>query len=246
MSVIKNVFITGASRGLGREIACVLAEEGYAVGINYVSNDEAANSLLKEIESSGGRAALFKGDVSSFEVAANLLDEFIKTFGSIEVLVNNAGITRDTLMARMKEQDFDDVINVNLKSAFNCTRHAVPWMMKQRRGRIINMASVAGVIGNAGQANYSASKAGLIGMTKAVAREVAKRGITVNAVAPGFIETDMTAAMNPETLKAALAAVPAGRMGKPEEVAAVVAFLASESAGYITGQVIVIDGGMAT
>lgn len=240
----KHAIVTGASRGLGRAIALGLAKAGYDIAINYQKNADAAEETAACIREMGVRALTFQADVSDFAAAGALVDAAKQEFGSIEVLVNNAGITRDGLIARMKEQDFDDVLSVNLKSAFCLCRHVIPLMMRARYGRIINIASIAGVIGNAGQANYSASKAGLIGMTKAMAREVARRGITVNAIAPGFIETDMTKAMRPEIIESALAAVPMGKMGTPEDVASMAVYLA-EQGGYITGQTLVIDGGMA-
>lgn len=241
----KNALVTGASRGIGREIAISLAKAGYNVAINYLSNSQAAEDTAEEIRKEGVQAVLLQGDVSDFDQAKAAVDQTVEKLGSIDVLVNNAGINRDTLIMRMKEQDFDDVISANLKSAFNCTRHAVPIMMRARQGRIINISSVAGVMGNPGQANYSASKAGIIGLTKAVAREVAKRGVTVNAIAPGFIETDMTKAMKPEVLEKALEAVPMGKMGCVSDIGGAVVFLAGENASYITGQTIVIDGGMS-
>ena len=241
----KNALVTGASRGIGREIAISLAKAGYNVAINYLSNDQAAEETAEEIRKEGVKALLIKCDVSDFDAAKGAVDTVIQELGSIDVLVNNAGINRDTLIMRMKEQDFDDVISANLKSAFNCTRHAVAFMARARQGRIINISSVAGIMGNAGQANYSASKAGIIGLTKAVAREVARRGVTVNAVAPGFIETDMTKAIKPEILERALEAVPMGKMGRTSDIGAAVVFLAGENASYITGQTIVIDGGMS-
>ncbi len=241
----KNALVTGASRGIGREIAIALAKAGYNVAINYLSNTQAAEETAEAIRETGVQAILIQGDVSDFAVAKAAVEQTVQELGSIDVLVNNAGINRDTLIMRMKEQDFDDVISANLKSAFNCIRHAVPIMMRARQGRIINISSVAGIMGNPGQANYSASKAGIIGLTKAVAREVARRGVTVNAIAPGFIETDMTKAMKPEVLEKGLEAVPMGRMGCTADIGAAVVFLAGEHASYITGQTIVIDGGMS-
>jgi 3-oxoacyl-[acyl-carrier protein] reductase len=241
----KCAVVTGASRGIGRGIALELARRGMDVVINYNSGAEAANTLVSEIESMGARALAVQADVSDFEAAGRLIKEAEETFGRVDVLINNAGITRDGLLMRMKEEDFDRVIEVNLKSAFNCMRHVVRGMGQRRYGRIVSLSSVAGVVGNAGQANYSASKAGIIGLTKAAARELARRGITVNAVAPGFIDTDMTAAMPEAAKTAVLDTVPMQRGGRVEDVAKAVAFLASDDAAYITGQVLSVDGGLA-
>ncbi len=240
----KCAVVTGASRGIGRGIALELARRGMDVVINYNSSAEAANALVSEIESLGVRALAVQADVSDFEAAGRLIKEAEETFGRVDVLINNAGITRDGLLMRMKEEDFDRVIEVNLKSAFNCMRHVVRGMGQRRYGRIVSLSSVAGVVGNAGQANYSASKAGIIGLTKAAARELARRGITVNAVAPGFIDTDMTAAMPEAAKTAVLDTVPMQRGGRVEDVAKAVAFLASDDAAYITGQVLSVDGGL--
>nr|WP_283244835.1 3-oxoacyl-[acyl-carrier-protein] reductase [Gehongia tenuis] len=242
---IKCAVVTGASRGIGRGIALELARRGMNVVINYNSSAEAADALIREIEEMGVRALAVQADVSDFEAAGRLIQKAEETFGRVDVLVNNAGITRDGLLMRMKEEDFDRVIEVNLKSAFNCMRHAVRGMGQRRYGRIVSLSSVAGVVGNAGQANYSASKAGVIGLTKAAARELARRGITVNAVAPGFIDTDMTAAMPEAARTAVLATVPMQRGGRVEDVAKAVAFLVSDDAAYITGQVLSVDGGLA-
>ncbi|MBC8530383.1 3-oxoacyl-[acyl-carrier-protein] reductase [Gehongia tenuis] len=245
MMEIKCAVVTGASRGIGRGIALELARRGMNVVINYNSSAEAADALIREIEEMGVRALAVQADVSDFEAAGRLIQKAEETFGRVDVLVNNAGITRDGLLMRMKEEDFDRVIEVNLKSAFNCMRHAVRGMGQRRYGRIVSLSSVAGVVGNAGQANYSASKAGVIGLTKAAARELARRGITVNAVAPGFIDTDMTAAMPEAARTAVLATVPMQRGGRVEDVAKAVAFLVSDDAAYITGQVLSVDGGLA-
>lgn len=241
----KNAIITGASRGIGRAIALELARAGHNVIVNYASNDAAAEEARAAAEALGVRALCWKGDVSDFQSAKELVDFCKGELGSVDVLVNNAGITRDGLAMRMKEEDFDAVIAANLKSAFNMCRHALGVMMRQRSGRIINIASIAGIMGNAGQANYAASKAGLIGLTKTLAREAAGRGVTVNAIAPGFVETDMTRAIKPEILEKALESVPLRRMAQPAEIGAAAAFLAGEGAAYITGQVLVVDGGMA-
>ena len=241
---MRNAIVTGGSRGIGRAAALALAKDGCNILISYISNDEAAEKTAAEVRALGVTALLFKGDVSDFSVAEQVVKKCKDELGSVDVLVNNAGITRDGLIMRMKEEDFDSVIATNLKSAFNMSRHASAAMARQRSGRIINMASVAGTNGNAGQANYSASKAGLIGLTKSMARELAKRGVTVNAIAPGLVETDMTGAMKPEEREKLTELVPLGRMAKPEEIAAVVAFLAGDMGGYITGQIIKIDGGL--
>ncbi len=237
--------VTGASRGIGRAVAFELAAQGAAVVINYNSSAKSAEEVVAKIEAEGGKAAAFQADVSNFEQAQNLIKFAIDTFGNLDILVNNAGITRDGLIMMMKEDDWDAVINTNLKSTFNCAKAAVRHMMRKRYGRIINIASVAGQMGNPGQTNYSASKAGQIGFTKALAREVASRKVTVNAVAPGFVDTEILDALPKETLEAALKLVPLGRMGTPEEIAHAVAFLADERAAYITGQALGIDGGMA-
>jgi 3-oxoacyl-[acyl-carrier protein] reductase len=234
--------VTGAGRGIGRAIALELAKRGAAV----VVNDRSGESVVcGEIQELGGKANCFKADVSDFNDAQNLVKFTLDTFGDLHILVNNAGITRDGLILTMSEQDWDSVIAVNLKGTFNCAKAAVKHMIRKRYGRIISIASVAGQMGNPGQTNYSSSKAGQIGFTKSLAREVASRNITVNAIAPGFIDTDILKLMNPETLEAMLKMVPLSRKGKPEEVAYAAAFLASDEAAYITGQVLGVDGGMA-
>ena len=231
--------------GIGRAVALELARRGAAVVINYNRSAGAAEQVVREIQAGGGRAAAFQADVSDFQQAQDLVKFTVDTFGNLEILVNNAGITRDMVIMMMPESDWDAVIAHNLKSTFNCSKAAVKHMMRKRYGRVINMASVAGVMGNPGQTNYSASKAGQIGFTKALAREVAARNITVNAVAPGFVDTEILSAMQPDTLQAALKLVPLARLVKPEEVAYAVAFLASDEAAMITGQTLGIDGGMA-
>jgi 3-oxoacyl-[acyl-carrier protein] reductase len=241
----KVALITGGSRGIGRAIALEFAARGAAVVVNYNKSPEAAEEVVKQIQAAGGKAAAYQADVSDFKQAETLVKFTVETFGDLSILVNNAGITRDQLIMLMSEADWDAVINTNLKSAFNCSKAAVKHMMRRRVGRIINMASVAGQMGNAGQTNYSASKAGQIGFTKALAREVAARNITVNAIAPGFVDTEILNGMTPEILQAALKMVPLARKGKPEEIAYAAAFLASDEAAYITGQVLGVDGGMA-
>jgi 3-oxoacyl-[acyl-carrier protein] reductase len=237
--------VTGASRGIGRAVALELAARGAAIVVNYNSSPERADDVVKEIDAGGGKAAAFQADVSNFEAAQALVKFAVETFGDLHILVNNAGITRDMVIMMMPEADWDTVIDTNLKSTFNCSKAAVKHMMRKRYGRIVSIASVAGQMGNPGQTNYSASKAGQIGFTKALAREVAARNITVNAIAPGFVDTEILDAMPEGTLEAALKMVPLARTAQPEEIGYAVAFLASDQAGYITGQVLGVDGGMA-
>ncbi|MBI5295435.1 MAG: 3-oxoacyl-[acyl-carrier-protein] reductase [Chloroflexi bacterium] len=237
--------VTGGSRGIGKAVALELAARGAAVVVNYHKSPEAAGEVVQQIQAVGGKAAAFQADVSDTKQAEALVKFAVETFGDLSILVNNAGITRDQLIMMMPESDWDAVIDTNLKSTFNCSKAAVKHMMRKRYGRIVSIASVAGQMGNPGQTNYSASKAGQIGFTKALAREVAARNVTVNAVAPGFVDTEILDAMSPETLAAALKLVPLGRKGQPEEIAHAVAFLASDQAAYITGQVLGVDGGMA-
>ncbi len=237
--------VTGGSRGIGRAIALEFAARGAVVMVNYHKSPDAANEVVKQIADAGGKAAAFQADVSDFKQAEGLVKFTIESFGDLHILVNNAGITKDTLIMMMSEADWDAVINTNLKSTFNCSKAAVKHMMRKRYGRIINIASVAGQMGNPGQANYSASKGGQIAFTKSLGRELAARNITVNALAPGFVDTEILGAMSPETLETALKLVPLGRKGKPEEIAYAAAFLASDQAAYITGQVLGVDGGMA-
>ncbi len=240
----KNALVTGGSRGIGRAICLRLSEMGAHVAINFSSNKEAAEAVKKEIEANGGSATLLPFDVSNKEDVKGAISGFIKDVGPIEVLVNNAGITRDGLLLRMKEEDWDKVLSINLKGAFNCIQACAMNMMKCKWGRIINIGSVVGTIGNIGQANYAASKAGLEGLTRTVAKEMASRGITVNLVAPGFIETDMTAGLPDEIKERLLGEIPLGRMGSPKEVAEAVAFLASPAASYITGHTLHVNGGL--
>lgn len=241
----KTAVVTGGSRGLGRAVCLELAAGGANIVLCYAGNEAAANETAAACKALGAKVVAVRCNVADSGEVKALMDTAIQTFGRIDILVNNAGITRDGLLMMMKETDFDDVIATNLKGTFLCMKAVARQMMKQRYGRIVNLSSVVGLRGNAGQVNYAASKAGVIGMTKSLAKELASRGVTVNAVAPGFMETDMTAAM-PEAAKAAtLAAIPMGRMGAAEDVAKTVAFLASEGAGYITGQVIAVDGGMS-
>lgn len=240
----KTAIVTGGARGIGRAIAMTLAAAGANIVINYSSSSKAADEVVEEARKLGVKALAFKADVSKDEEIENLVKQVLNDFGSIDILVNNAGITRDNLLIRMSEKDFMDVIDTNLKGAFICTKHVSKVMMKQRAGKIINIASVVGVMGNAGQSNYSASKAGLIGFTKSIAKEIAKRGINVNAVAPGYIQTDMTASLPDKVKEEFLNGIPLSRAGMPQDVANAVLFLSSEYSDYITGQVINIDGGM--
>ena len=239
-----TALVTGASRGIGKAIALRLAKEGANIAINFAGNVAAAEEVKAAIEADGGKAILVQADVSDSAAVDAMVKTVVDTFGGIDILVNNAGITRDGLLMRMKEEDWDAVLNTNLKSIFLCTKAVSKLMMKKRSGRIVNMSSVVGVNGNAGQANYSAAKAGAIGFTKSMAKELAGRGITVNAIAPGFIQTDMTAVL-PEAVKESMAkSIPLGRLGAPEDIAGTVLFLVSDCASYITGQVINVDGGM--
>ena len=241
----KTAVVTGGSRGLGRAICLELARGGANVVLCYAGNEAAANETVAACESLGAKAVAIRCDVSKEDEVKALMDAALKTFGRIDILVNNAGITRDGLLMMMKPEDFDAVIAANLRGAFLCMKAVARQMVKQRYGRIVNLSSVVGLRGNAGQVNYAASKAGVVGMTKSLAKELASRGVTVNAVAPGFIDTDMTAAMPEAAKTATLAAIPMGRLGTAEDVARTVAFLASDEAGYVTGQVIAVDGGMS-
>ena len=240
----KTAIVTGASGGIGRAIALALAREGAAVALHFHGNRERALSLKREIEDNGGTAEVFCADVSDFNACRIFVKEVIQTFPTIDILVNNAGITKDGLLMAMSEDDFDTVIQTNLKGCFHMTRFASRYMMKQHYGKIINISSVSGVAGNAGQANYSASKAGIIGLTKSTAKELASRNITCNAIAPGFVETEMTEGLSEEVKEAAKKQIPLGRFGKPEEIAQAVVFFACDQSSYIKGQVLVADGGM--
>jgi len=240
----KVALVTGASRGIGRAVAIALAKAGALVAVNYAGNVKAAEEVQQIITQAGGKAILVRGDVAQAEVVDEMMKTVMDEFGRIDILVNNAGITRDGLLMRMKESDWDAVIDTNLKGIFHCTKAAAKHMMKARSGRIINMTSVVGLIGNAGQTNYAAAKAGVTGFSKSAAKELASRGITVNMVAPGFIDTDMTAVLPEKVREEMVKGIPMGRMGTPEEVAEAVLFLASDQASYITGQIINLDGGM--
>lgn len=240
----KTALITGATRGIGKQIALTLAQNGYDIAINYRTENDALKETKKQIEEKGVKCLTVQGDVSNFEDCEKFVKEIIEEYGKIDVLVNNAGITKDTLLMRMKKEDFEDVIDTNLVGTFNVTKNVISHMMKARSGRIINISSVVGVAGNAGQTNYSASKAGMIGFTKSLAKEVASRGILVNAVAPGFIETGMTDVLKDEIKEEIAKSIPLKRIGTTQDVANLVKFLAGEDSTYITGQVINVDGGM--
>lgn len=240
----KNALVTGAAKGIGKAIALKLADEGANVIINYASSDQAAQELVGIIESKGVKAVAIKGDVSNAEQAEALVEQAILQFGSVDILINNAGITKDNLLLRMKEEDWDRVMEVNLKGTFLMTKLVGKTMLKKRFGKIVNITSIVGLMGNAGQANYAASKAGVIGFTKSVAKEFASRGINVNAVAPGFIKSDMTDSLNEEVVKNYLQNIPLGSLGEPEDVANAVVFLCSEESRYMTGQILSVDGGL--
>lgn len=245
MSDAKIAVVTGASRGIGRAIALRLAMDGATVIVNYNGSAAKAEEVAKEITAAGGQAEAVQCNVADFESSKEFFENIIKKYGRVDILVNNAGITRDNLLMKMSEDDYDAVLNTNLKGVFHCMKHVARQMIRQKSGRIINISSVSGVLGNAGQANYCAAKAGVIGLTKSFAREAASRGITVNAVAPGFIETEMTAVLSDAVKAGATEQIPMKHFGKTDDIAEAVAFLASEKAGYITGQVLCVDGGMA-
>lgn len=240
----KVALVTGAGRGIGAEIAVMYATEGATVVVNYSGNDAAATATVERITQAGGLAESYKCNVGDFEAVATMINYVIEKYGKVDILVNNAGITRDGLLMRMSEEDFDSVINVNLKGTFNTIKNVSRQMLKQKSGKIINMTSIVGLHGNAGQVNYAASKAGVIGITKSTAKELASRGITVNAIAPGYIDTDMTSVLSDSVKDAIIGTIPLGRMGNVADIAEAAVFLASDAANYITGQVISVDGGM--
>ena len=240
----KVALVTGASRGIGKACALYLAELGAKVAINYSRSSEQADQVVAQIKEMGGEAIAIRADVSKQAEVETMVDETIKSLGGLDILINNAGVTKDTLLIRMKEEDWDQVLDINLKGAFLVTKAAAKYMMKKRQGKIINISSVIGVSGNAGQANYAASKAGIIGFSKSIAKELAPRGILVNIIAPGFIDTDMTDVLNDQVKEAILSKIPLGRYGDPEDIAYLVGFLSSDQSQYITGQVIHVDGGM--
>ena len=244
MSEKKIAVVTGGARGIGKAIALELAKAGNLVVINYNGSEEKARETKAEIEAAGGQADILQCNVADFDACEAFFKAVAEKYGRVDILVNNAGVTKDGLLMKMSEEDFSRVVDINLKGTFNCIRHVSRMMLKQRSGRIISLSSVVGLRGNAGQANYAASKAGIIGLTKSAAKELASRGITVNAIAPGFVETDMTSAMNEQVIEKSIEMIPLKRIGKAEEIAYMAAFLASEKADYITGQVFAVDGGM--
>ncbi len=241
----KNALVTGASRGIGRAIALELARQGANVAIVYAGNEQKAKEVQEEIQAMGRKAEIYRCNVADFEATKGLVDQVLEDFGGLDILVNNAGIVKDGMVLSMKEEDFDQVVDINLKGAFNLIKHTYSHFMRKRAGRIVNITSVVGLNGNAGQANYSSSKAGLIGLTKSVAKELGARGVTCNAVAPGYINTEMTEVLSDKVKDAMKTLIPMRKPGEPEDVAKAVAFLASDSARYITGEVLRVDGGMA-
>lgn len=240
----KVALVTGAGRGIGAEIAKTFAREGASVVVNYSGNGQAASQTVEALRTLGVQAESYRCNVADFEAVSQMVADVVEKYKRIDILVNNAGITRDGLLMRMSEEDFDAVVDVNLKGTFNCIRHVSRTMLKQRSGRILNLSSVVGIAGNAGQVNYSASKAGIIGVTKSAAKELASRGITVNAIAPGYIDTDMTSGLSDSVKENILSAIPLGRMGTVQDIAETAVFLASDAAAYITGQILSVDGGM--
>lgn len=240
----KTAIVTGSAKGIGKGIATEFARQGAKVVINYCGSKEAALETVEEIKAFGGKAIPYQADISDYEMSKKMMDDIIKEYGKIDILVNNAGITRDNLILRMSESEFDDVIRTNLKGTFNCIKHVTKYMLKNKSGKIINISSISGVNGIAGQANYSASKAGIIGLTKSFAKEMSSKGININAIAPGFIETDMTKVLNDKYVEEIVNTIPSKRVGRPEDIAKAALFLASDMSDYITGQTLMVDGGL--
>lgn len=240
----KTAIVTGSAKGIGKGIATEFAKQGATVVINYCGSKEAALKTVEEIKEFGGKAIPYQADISDYEMSKKMMDDIIKEYGAIDILVNNAGITRDNLILRMSESEFDDVIRTNLKGTFNCIKHVTKYMLKNKSGKIINISSISGVNGIAGQANYSASKAGIIGLTKSFAKEMSSKGININAIAPGFIETDMTKVLNDKYVEEIVNTIPSKRVGRPEDIAKAALFLASDMSDYITGQTLMVDGGL--
>ncbi len=240
----KTAIVTGSAKGIGKGIATEFAKQGATVVINYCGSKEAALKTVEEIKAFGGKAIPYQADISDYEMSKKMMDDIIKEYGAIDILVNNAGITRDNLILRMSESEFDDVIRTNLKGTFNCIKHVTKYMLKNKSGKIINISSISGVNGIAGQANYSASKAGIIGLTKSFAKEMSSKGININAIAPGFIETDMTKVLNDKYVEEIVNTIPSKRVGRPEDIAKAALFLASDMSDYITGQTLIVDGGL--
>ena len=240
----KTAIVTGSAKGIGKGIATEFAKQGATVVINYCGSKEAALKTVEEIKAFGGKAIPYQADISDYEMSKKMMDDIIKEYGAIDILVNNAGITRDNLILRMSESEFDDVIRTNLKGTFNCIKHVTKYMLKNKSGKIINISSISGVNGIAGQANYSASKAGIIGLTKSFAKEMSSKGININAIAPGFIETDMTKVLDDKYVEEIVKTIPSKRVGRPEDIAKAALFLASDMSDYITGQTLMVDGGL--